>query len=174
MDRWVRVSHYFVPLVVLASACGGPSSTAEGVRPPGPTLAEGTEPIDVAAVSSEIRGILSRSVQAWNRGDLDDYLSAYSDQPLLTYVRGDSVFTGKRALRERVERAFAPAAGEPDDLSLDDIEVSVLGPGHALVTGQWTTYQPGFDTQPVTGRGRFTMVFRDEALGWRIAHEHAS
>lgn len=173
MDRWVRVSQFFVPLVALASACA-PARQMDEVRPDGPMSTEAPAEVDVAEVSAEIRALLRTSVQAWNRGDLDAFLAAYSDQPSLHYVRGDSVFTGKRALRDRVAGVFAPSAGEPDDMSFDEVEVSILGPDHALVVGRWTTFQPGFDVQTVTGQGRFSMIVRREALGWRISHEHAS
>jgi len=171
MDRWVRVSHFFVPLVVLASACAPVQQASE----PGSVSPQGSEVVaDPAANSAEIRALLRASMQAWNRDDLDAYLAAYTDDPTLSYIGSGGKVSGKPALRARLMESNFSSAGEPDDLAFDQIEVAFLGPGQALVTGRWTTYQPGFDSQPVTGQGMFSMVMQLEAVGWRITHEHSS
>lgn len=171
VDRWIRVSHFFVPLVALASAC----APAQQASAPGSTAPQSSEIVaDPAAVSAEIRALLRASMQAWNRDDLDGYLAAYTDDPTLSYIGSGGKLSGKPALRARLMEAYFSSAGELDDLAFDEIEVVSLSPGQALVTGRWTTYQPGFDSQPLTGQGRFSMVLQKEAVGWRITHEHSS
>lgn len=129
---------------------------------------------DTTASSAEIRALLRASIEAWNRDDLDGFLAAYSERSSLTYIESYGILRGKAALRARLLEKHFSTAGEIDDLAYDEIEIASLGPDGMLATGRWTTYQPGFDSQPLTGRGRFSMVLRREAEGWRITHEHSS
>ncbi len=172
MDRWVRVSHYAVPLVALFTACAPAQQASE----PGSLTPEGSNSVaDAAAVSAEIRELLATATQAWNRGELDGYLRIFTDDPSLTYIGPDGEMRrGKGALRERLQETYFPEMGEADDLSLDEIEVKPMAPGHAVVTGRYTTYEPGFDSQPVTGQGWFSLVLRMEVGGWRVTHQHSS
>lgn len=117
--------------------------------------------------------MLRASVQAWNRDDLDAFLEDYSEDAGLTLVGADTVIRGKAALREHYRSEYF-GAGEPDDLAFDELRVRPLGRGHALAHGRWTRYTPGFETQPVTGRGRFSLVLREENGRWRILHDHSS
>ena len=172
MDRRVRVSHFAVPLAVLLTACAPAQQSSD----PGSITPQGSDQVaDAAAISAEIRELLATATQAWNRGELDGYLRMFTDDPSLTYIGPDGEMRrGKAALRGRLEEAYFPAMGEADDLSLDEIEVRPLAPGHAVVTGRYTTYEPGFDSQPVTGQGWFSMVLRMEVGGWRVTHQHSS
>jgi uncharacterized protein (TIGR02246 family) len=171
MDRWVRVRHFGVPLVALAASCAPAQQAAEaGSMSPQPSEVVAAP----AAISAEIRALLRAATQAWNRDDLDGYLAAYTEQATLSYISVDGKLSGKPALRARLSEAYFTSAGESDDLAFDEVDVVSLGPGHALVTGRWTTYQPGFDSQPLTGQGRFSMILQLEAEGWRITHEHSS
>lgn len=171
MDRWVRLRHLFVALVALASAC----TPAHQADAPGSVGPQGSAvSADTSAISSEVRSVLREATDAWNRDDLDGYLTAYTDQPTLTYIGADGKLSGKRSLRERLDEAYFSTTGEIDDIAFDELDVMPLGPDRALVTGRWTTYQPGFDSQPLTGRGRFSMILARESAGWRILHEHSS
>ena len=172
MDRWVRVSHFAAPLIVLLAACAPAQQASE----PGSVAPQGSEEVaDGAAISAEIRELLTAATQAWNRGELDEYLRIYTDDPSLTYIGPDGEMRrGKGAVRDRLQEAYFPATGEADDLSLDELEVKPTGPGLAVVTGRYTTYEPGFDSQPVTGQGWFSLVLRLEVGGWRVTHQHSS
>ena len=61
------------------------------------------------------------------------------------------------------------------DLAFDELSVRPIGPGVALVLGRYTLYEPGFENQPISAQGYFTLVLRKEADGrWRIIHDHSS
>jgi uncharacterized protein (TIGR02246 family) len=162
-----------VLLVAATAACasaGGASSTAAD----GAARAA-VNPSDSAAVAAEVTAMLRAGVDAWNRGDLDAFLADYTDDPTLAFVGSSGVLRGKDAVRETYRTSYFEVEGEPDDLAFDELEVRPLGPGVALVHGRWTLYEPGFENQPISGRGRFTLIVRREEDGrWRIFHDHSS
>jgi beta-aspartyl-peptidase (threonine type) len=49
------------------------------------------------------------------------------------------------------------------------VEVRELAPGVALVTGKWE-----LTLAKETVGGRYTLVFKKLADGWRIVHDHTS
>jgi beta-aspartyl-peptidase (threonine type) len=55
-------------------------------------------------------------------------------------------------------------------LDFSDLRVEILGPDAALVRGIWQlTMSDG-----KTPHGRFTLIFRRFADGWKIIHDHTS
>ena len=119
--------------------------------------------------------MLRAGAQAWNRGDLDAFMSDFSDDPVLAFVGESGVLRGKAAVREAYVPAFSGTGGEQDDLAFDELSVRPIGPGVALVLGRYTLYEPGFENQPISAQGYFTLVLRKEADGrWRIIHDHSS
>jgi uncharacterized protein (TIGR02246 family) len=128
---------------------------------------------DSAGVAREIVSLLRASARDWNRDDLDAFMSTYADD-VLTFVGGETVVRSKAAIRGNYERSYFGGATEPPDLDFSDIEVRPLGDTHALAFGRWTLYTPGFEEQPVTGSGWFSLVLERRGDGWRIVHDHSS
>jgi beta-aspartyl-peptidase (threonine type) len=54
-------------------------------------------------------------------------------------------------------------------LTFSDLEITSLGPDAAVVLGRWKLKRA--QDQP---HGRFTLIFRKTADGWRIVHDHTS
>jgi beta-aspartyl-peptidase (threonine type) len=126
-------------------------------------------------MASDVTAMLRAQVQAWNRGDLEAFLAGYSDDPTLAFVGESGVLRGKDAVRETYRTSYFEVEGEPDDLEFDQLDVRPLGPRAVVVHGRWTLFQPGFENQPVSGQGRFTLVVQKEDDGeWRIIHDHSS
>ncbi len=65
-----------------------------------------------------------------------------------------------------------PDARKRGTLAFSEIEVRTLAPGVALAIGKFTlkrTVEGGGDAT-----GRFTLVLRQTAKGWKIIHDHSS
>src|ERR1041385_7107314 len=87
--------------------------------------------------TQEIQNILKDSESAWNRGDLDKFVSFYEDAPETTFIGREVVRGGTQAILERYRRAY-PTAEARGTLAFSEIEVRTLAPGVALATGKYS------------------------------------
>jgi len=123
------------------------------------------------AQSDDIRAILLDSEAMWNRGDLLAFVSYYEDAPETTFVGREVVRGGRKAILERYRRRY-PNRDAMGTLTFSEIEVRPLAPNLALTTGKYhlkRTAAGGGDAS-----GRFTLVLRKTAGGWKIIHDHSS
>ena len=121
--------------------------------------------------ADEIRAMLNNSEAAWNRGDVATFASDYEDAPTTTFVGREITRGGVNAILERYQRSY-PTAEARGTLTFSEIEVRLLGEGYALALGRFAlkrTAAGGGDAA-----GRFTLVLRHTAKGWKIIHDHSS
>lgn len=121
--------------------------------------------------ADEIRAMLNNSEAAWNRGDVATFASDYEDAPTTTFVGREITRGGVNAILERYQRSY-PTAEARGSLTFSEIEVRLLGEGYALALGRFAlkrTAAGGGDAA-----GRFTLVLRHTAKGWKIIHDHSS
>lgn len=131
------------------------------------TEAEGTEAGD--ELEERVAAALEASADAWNRGDLEGFMSFYLDSALTTYVGGTGLRVGYDAIRERYEPLFAPGA-DRDSLAFEELRVRPISPDVAVGTARWVLRDGG----AVTGSGPFTLVLRRVEGRWKIVHDHSS
>jgi uncharacterized protein (TIGR02246 family) len=129
--------------------------------------------VDSAVVAAEVTALLEGSARDWNRDDLDAFMATYADD-VLTFVGGEAVVRDRAQVRANYERSYFDGSSEPPDLRFSEIEVRPLGATHAVAFGRWTLYTPGFEEQPVTGSGWFSLVLERRGDTWRIVHDHSS
>jgi len=123
------------------------------------------------AQGDEVRSMLKNSEAAWNRGDLAAFASDYEDAPTTTFVGREITRGGVDAILARYQRSY-PTADARGVLTFSEIEVRPLGEGYALALGRFALKRPvagGGDAA-----GRFTLVLRRTAKGWKIIHDHSS
>jgi len=120
--------------------------------------------------SREITALLVQSTEGWNRRDLDEFLVPYLDSPDITYVGSRGIVRGKAAIRESYATGWFAPGRDPGRLSFREIEVRVLGSGHALAVGRWEVRIPGSDP----ASGFFSLTLQRTPQGWRIIHDHSS
>jgi len=115
--------------------------------------------------------MMQKSQAAWNRGDLVAFAADYEDSPETTFIGKDVTRGGTAAILARYRSHYATreAMGA---LTYSEIAVRVLAPGLVLANGRWElkrTAAGGGDAA-----GRFTLVIRQTAKGWKIIHDHSS
>ncbi|MCJ8190996.1 YybH family protein [Sphingomicrobium aestuariivivum] len=129
---------------------------------------------DLAETRAAIEAVLDASDDGWNEGDMDKFLSIYSDDPATSYVGSKGLSRGKAEFEERYRNAYdwsAPDNSERGTLSMETLDVRPLGPDHALYIGRYTlTYAD--DRDPDTGLT--SLVFAREGEDWRIIADHSS
>jgi ketosteroid isomerase-like protein len=135
-----------------------PQAGAAG-SPPGP---KGASP-EVA-----IRAVLNAQVADWNRGDVDAFMKSYWKSESTEFVGANGVAKGWQAVLDRYRKAY-PDRQATGTLTFSDLEVNVLCPSVALVTGHYHLQRE--KDQP---SGVFTLIFRKFPEGWKIINDHTS
>jgi uncharacterized protein (TIGR02246 family) len=101
---------------------------------------------------------------AWNKGDLDAYLSHYKDAPDTQAVLANLV-RGIDNIRGAYKQNFPnkDAMGTIEDT---DIEVRGLGDNYALATGKYHLNRPKKSGGPIDGS--FMELFEKTTNGWQV------
>ena len=119
--------------------------------------------------ASAIRQVLDEQVAAWNKGDLEAFMTGYWKSPRLTFSSGKQTLRGWDATLERYKKRYQSEGREMGKLSFDELEVDLLSPQGAFVRGRWKLV-----TSKETLGGLFTLIFKKMPEGWRIVHDHTS
>jgi uncharacterized protein (TIGR02246 family) len=115
--------------------------------------------------------MLQNSQNNWNRGDLVAFAADYEDSPDTTFVGKEVTRGGTAAVLARYQ-AHYPTREAMGTLTYSELSIRVLTPDFVLVTGKFAlqrTAAGGGDAS-----GRFTLVIRKTAKGWKIIHDHSS
>jgi uncharacterized protein (TIGR02246 family) len=155
----IRPRHLALLLVALAAAWVAYGARATPIVP----LADAVE------IRREVMRTLAHGAAAWNKGNLEDFVSDYLDDSGTTYVGKRGLLHGMPAIRDAFADRFAPGAPR-DSLHFEAVEVDILAPDvvntvalHVLMRGD-----------SVTSRGPTSLVMRRVAGRWRIVHDHSS
>ncbi len=115
----------------------------------------------------EILEILQRQKEAWNRGDLEEFMAYYLKAESLTFQSGANRWRGWEALFERYKKNYPRE--KMGQLDFTDLEVNFLGKDHAYVLGCWK-----LSVGQEKREGVFTLILKRFSYGWRIIHDHTS
>lgn len=119
---------------------------------------------------ADVRAVLDKQVEAWNRGDLEAFMATYWNSPGLVFQSGDKRTQGWQATLERYRQRYQGQGKEMGRLRFDDVEVQVVGPEAAFVRGRWHLAMKD-GSEP---NGLFTLLLRRMAGDWKIVHDHTS
>ena len=117
---------------------------------------------------AEIQSVLIAQQDAWNRGDIDAFMNGYARSPSPTFISEDEVQRGWDTVRERYQKKYSDRT-KMGTLTFSEVEVNPLSADSAVVLGLWRLQRA--NDQP---HGRFTLVFKRLAGGWRIVLDHTS
>jgi uncharacterized protein (TIGR02246 family) len=123
------------------------------------------------AQADDIRAMMQRSQDTWNRGDLAAFAADYDDSPETTFVGKDVTHGGVAAILARYQSHY-PNKEAMGTLTFSELSIRVLAPDLVLANGKFAlkrTAAGGGDAS-----GRFTLVIRKTAKGWKIIHDHSS
>lgn len=117
-----------------------------------------------------IRAVMEAQQVAWNRGDVEGFMSGYDASDSTTFV-GVTITRGYRQVLENYHRRY-PSRENMGQLTFSGIEVMPLGAEYASVLGKWH-----LDRSRNAGGevgGIFTLLFRKTPNGWKIILDHTS
>lgn len=118
--------------------------------------------------SAEIRAVMDAQAAAWNRGNIDGYMNGYVRSDKLEFVSNGKITRGWQTVRDRYRRKYGSREAM-GTLKFSDIQIKMLTPRIALVTGRWHLTR-----KKDSPNGSFVLTFRRQPEGWRIVHDNTS
>jgi ketosteroid isomerase-like protein len=125
-------------------------------------------PEQAADAVTEIRSVLQAQQDAWNRGDIDGFMNGYARLPSTVFISEDTVRRGWEAVCDRYREKYSNRS-KMGTLTFSDLEITPLSSDAAMASGSWNLKRA--NDQP---HGRFTLILKRLAEGWRIVHDHTS
>jgi ketosteroid isomerase-like protein len=127
-------------------------------------FARAAEPSD----EGQIRQLLQMQTDAWNRGDIDSFMSGYWKSDETAFVGSNGITRGWQAVLARYTKNY-PDRKAMGRLTFSSLEVHVSCPDAAFAIGQ---FQLERETDKPTGI--FTLDFKKFPEGWRIIVDHTT
>lgn len=121
-----------------------------------------------AQIEVEVLAVMTDQSAAWNRGDLEGFMTGYWKSDKLVFASGDRITRGWQATLDNYRKTYG-TKDKMGELTFSDIEVNVLSKDAAVVLGSWSLKR-----EKDNPKGKFTLVFQKQKDGWRIIHDHTS
>jgi uncharacterized protein (TIGR02246 family) len=116
-----------------------------------------------------IRKLLDDQSAAWNKGDIEGFMSGYWKSPDLSFTSGGESTRGWEATLERYRKRYQGEGKEMGKLAFSDVQVQILSTDSAFVRGKFQLVRS--KDRP---SGLFTLILKKFPEGWRIIHDHTS
>jgi len=115
-----------------------------------------------------IRQTLHDQIEAWNRGNIDDFMKTYWESDSLTFISRDGITRGYNATLNRYKRNYSDTA-KMGKLSFTLLSIKRLSPEYYFVIGKWNLKRSIGDIG-----GLYTLLFRKIKSKWVIITDHTS
>ncbi|MBY0546521.1 MAG: nuclear transport factor 2 family protein [Candidatus Obscuribacterales bacterium] len=124
-----------------------------------------------ASSKEAVTSLLQLQNDAWNKGDLDTFMTGYLDSPDLSFTASGKEVWGYEALRDRYRTRYGQSKESMGRLSFSDVRVFDLGAANALAIGHWHLVR---ESSSEKLDGTFSLVLVRTDKGWKILHDHTS
>ena len=121
-----------------------------------------------ASNEAQIRSVLDMQTAAWNRGDIDTFMTGYWNSEETEFVGVSGITQGWQAVLDRYRRNY-PDGKAMGRLTFSNLEVHIVCPDSAFVIGEFQ-----LDREKDRPAGIFTLNFRKFVEGWRIVADHTT
>ena len=121
-----------------------------------------------ARIQADIQKVMDDQAAAWNKGDIDTFMTGYWRSEKLVFISGDNVTRGWQPTLDRYKKTYDSRA-KMGVLKFSGLEFFVLSNDAAIVLGSWALTREGDNPH-----GKFTLTFRKFKEGWRIVMDHTS
>ena len=121
-----------------------------------------------AGEADAVNAVLMQQQAAWNRGDVDSFMTGYWHSSQVRFVSGDKITSGWNETLARYRMRY-PTRAKMGALAFSDLRIDMLAPDAALAVGRWQLTRAG--DRP---HGVFTLIFRKLAGHWVIVLDHTS
>jgi len=117
---------------------------------------------------SQIRAVLEMQTVAWNRGDIDTFMTSYWKSEQTEFLGASGIARGWQAVLDRYHHSY-PDRKSMGTVSFSDLEVHLTCADAAYVVGKFHLVREA--DQP---SGVFSLDFRKFPEGWRIVLDHTT
>jgi len=159
-------------MLALVGACVPAKACPEA--PPSASPSEAARGPDADAVRALVEKDLRDSAAAWNRGDLDTFVSSYSEDAI--FVSPSGITRGRAEVLARYRKKYGTAPQTMGELTLEILDIrpasaddEVVG---VAVVGHWRVRWAGREPPDDMAEGHTLLVYRPGPDGrWRIVHD---
>jgi ketosteroid isomerase-like protein len=113
-----------------------------------------------------IAALLARSADAWDRGNLDAFMTSYENSPATEYISSKAVIRGYAAIRAHYAGHYGSGMGR---LTFTGLNVMPLGSDYAVAVAHWHLAM----TNGAHPTGIFSLVLHRSRSGWHIVADHS-
>ncbi len=131
-------------------------------------LSLGTSYTAGADADGAVKDVLETQANAWNRGDLQSFMSSYADD--CTFM-GTPVMHGRAQVLTRYRKAY-PTSAAMGQLTFSALNVRLLDHRFATATGDWHLARDAAGGGDAGGY--FSLVLENRNGRWRILLDHTS
>ena len=117
---------------------------------------------------TEVRNLLTRQTQAWNRGDIDAFMIGYWENDSLMFIGKSGVTYGYKNTLSNYKKNY-PDTTVMGKLTFTLIQLKQVSPEYFHVTGKYYLTRTIGDAS-----GHFTLLFRKINGKWVIISDHSS
>ena len=115
-----------------------------------------------------IRSVMAAQELAWNRGDLEAFMSGYWDSDSLRFIGSRGLTYGWRQTLENYKKGY-PDPDAMGQLKFTIISVELLSGKSAFVIGKWHLARKAGDLS-----GHYTLLWKKIKGNWVIVADHSS
>ena len=134
-------------------------------------MAQDTNPLHTATrVELDVVKVVVAQEAAWNRGDLEGFMSGYKDAPDTIFI-SKQVTRGVAGLLDNYKRNY-PNRAAMGTLSFSDLEVRPLDDRFAVLIGKY--HLDRSRKEGGAAEGLFSLVFEKTEKGWKIVVDHTT
>ncbi len=118
--------------------------------------------------SDLILKLLEDQRQAWNRGDINEYMQGYNQSDSLLFVGKNGPQYGWNNTLENYKKSY-PSKSAMGYLSFDIKEIKMISADHAFILGAWHLKRE--KDEP---KGYFTLLVKKIKGQWKVITDHSS
>jgi uncharacterized protein (TIGR02246 family) len=116
-----------------------------------------------------IRQVLARQVEAWNKGDLEQFMEGYWKSDSLRFIGKSGVTYGWEATLAGYQKSY-PDKATMGTLRFEILHIEAVGKEAAFVVGKWSLQRP----EKGDISRHFSLLWRKIKGNWVICTDHSS
>lgn len=126
------------------------------------------KPIDTYQHKMKIMEVLNEQQEAWDRGDVSEYMKGYHNSDSLMFIGSSGVNYGFQKVLENYQKSY-PNKVAMGDLSFEVLKLHLLDTNYAHMVGTWALKRDSDDLS-----GHFTLLWKNFQGEWKIIRDHSS
>jgi ketosteroid isomerase-like protein len=127
--------------------------------------------LNANAQTSEVKAIqqlLQTQTEAWNKGDIDNFMVGYWNNDSLMFIGKSGLKYGYETTLKNYKKSY-PDITAMGQLNFDLMKINVLSKDYAFVVGKWHLKRSIGDLD-----GHFTLLLKKINKQWTVVADHSS